>query len=144
MAFDNITELYLEFRNEMKLKNIPEHKIAKETVFKSVFYSMPNIKLKGAKGAMDTCDICNNCDDLTRGRAKKDPAHIEAIRTYKKIHLRQQHHERRVADHIVEESSKLGPDGQPLQYYLDIDGMTELTGNFPKYCEYYHILIYCP
>jgi len=80
---------------------------------------------------MDTCDICNNSDDFSRGRAKKHPAHIQAIRRYKKIHLKQQQHERMVAEFICEESRKLGTDGQPLQYYLDIDGMTELTGNFP-------------
>ena len=135
LPFASETELYREYKKEMELTNVPAHKIAKRTVFQSVFRSMPHVKLKAAKGTIDTCDICNNCDDLSRGRAKKDPAHLEAIRTFKKIHLKHQHHERKVADHALEESKKQGPDGQPIQYYIDIDGMTELTGNFPKYCK---------
>jgi hypothetical protein len=50
-----------------------------------------------------------------------------------RLHLEQQATERQHAENFIKIAKNLGPDGQPIRAYFDIDGQSVWTGNTPKY-----------
>lgn len=92
------------------------------------------VVLLGGKGGMNTCSLCNNVTAIKRSLCcKRDLVTRDALMKLSRLHLEQQATERQHAENYIKIAKNLGPDGQPIRSYFDIDGQSVWTGNTPKY-----------
>ena len=87
----------------------------------------------GSKGTFNVCPICVNSHNLLcGGSGRRDPVVKEVTHELKRQHLKMQHIERQHAENVICDCKKI-VDGKPTGFYIDIDGMTVITCNTPRW-----------
>ena len=139
VPYTGVDQFYDEYSYFCKTSIPPmePHAIAGRSCFRNVFNSMKkagHVKLLRSKHGFQTCSICNHCNNIISGGAGgRDPIVREVTQKLKRLHMRQQHNERMNADIIMLRcASDVDMIGQPMEMFIDIDGMTVRTGDTPK------------
>jgi hypothetical protein len=109
-----------------------------ESTFRAAFNSMYDqgrVRLMGSKDGFVVCPVCINCHNILTGQsARKDTVIKEVAQTLKRLHLKMQRHERQHAENVIMRCREVDSNtGQPKEAYWDIDGMTVMTCNTPKF-----------
>ena len=141
MPFENVSQLYAEYKAYSKYESEQAAKIAKKEWFRrawQVLYKAKKVKFTRGKGTFPTCDICNHCNDmLSHARAASklfSRRQRDIIAKYKTQHQEQQAAERKALDlRKIQAKTSYGNDGQPTHCVIFGDGMTKYAGITPKY-----------
>ena len=128
-----IVDFYREYQQDCKEKGVQS---CSESTFRSAYkelYKKGVVRLMGSKSGFTVCPICCNCHNILSGASgKRDPVIREVTHTLKRHHLKMQHHERQHAENVIRQCKSV-INGKPVGAYLDIDGMTVITCNTPRW-----------
>jgi len=108
-----------------------------EGTFRTAFnelYEAGVVKLMGSKLGFAICPVCVNCHSILTGTSRDTNPMVKTVaQSLKRLHLKMQQHERQNAENVIFRCRELDAYGQPISAYIDIDGMTVITCDTPKY-----------
>jgi hypothetical protein len=129
----SISDFYREYRQDCMDNHVH---CCSESTFRNAYrelYSDEAVRLMGSKGGFNVCPMCVSSHNiLSGGSGRRDPLVKEVTHELKRQHLKLQHIERQHAENVIRDCKKL-EDGKPISFYIDIDGMTVLTCNTPRW-----------
>jgi hypothetical protein len=128
-----ISDFYREYAADCKDKGC---QCGSESTFRSGYkelYKLGAVRLMGSKSGFTVCPLCTNCHNILGGASgRRDPVIKEVTHALKRHHIKMQHHERQHAENVIRECKKV-VNGKPVSFYCDIDGMTVITCNTPRW-----------
>ena len=125
LPFETLKELHEYYK--MYRSNLQKHEVAKMTVFKKAFQSLPNVKLQHCSGSFNTCEVCGTLKKyLYQNRFSQ--AQKDVFVHFKNAHLDDNRQGRANYYHWAEEAEARGnyiPDENRYKYGLILpDGYT--------------------
>ena len=139
LPYKHVKDLYDELRFQCATAEvaIPESLYGSLSTFTKVYKSMKRrglVQLVGGKSGFDTCAICNHCLAMKQSAvAMRDRQTIDIIRSLQRIHIKQQQIERQHCENfILECKTKLNELGEPMQWFVELDGMSTFKTMAPK------------
>jgi hypothetical protein len=139
VPYTTVSQFYADYeflyRTQLNSGKVDTEQVASYDTFKRAFDDLAaegKVTLMRKVGNFTTCEVCNNISDLLRnGRLVYTPMEREVFLSYRRAHLKQQSKERKAMDQVKVDCQRTGAGGQPLEVYINPDGMTERRGNTP-------------
>lgn len=139
LPYKHIQDLYEELKIQCATAEIPipASLYGSLSTFTKVYKKMKRrglVQLVGGKSGFDTCAICNHCLAMKQSAvAMRDRQTIDIIRSLQRIHIKQQQIERQHCDNfILECKTKYNELGEPMQWFVELDGMSCYKTMAPK------------
>ncbi len=122
----------------MSYEDIDNDLIAGYKTFARAYESFQGkIRLMRCKGNFSTCEICNNAAYILRTQKKWTKSQRDIIIEYRRIHLKQQSDERVNLEYRKQKAAELDSFGQPTNFLLFSDAITNSLGQTPSIGKYY-------